>query len=80
MPFHAVGSAVVGLVMGFLRRDYAGMSDLFYLALGTALYGEMNALGNVLQAGEMRAALYLIVMTAVTLPVTLLALRRSFPL
>ncbi|MCK9356468.1 MAG: hypothetical protein M0R22_04875 [Dehalococcoidia bacterium] len=75
-PFIALGAVVVGLTVAFLRRNYAGRSDLLYLALGTALYGEMNALGNVLQTGDMRAALYLIVMTTVTLPVTLLVLRR----
>jgi hypothetical protein len=75
-PFIVLGALVVGLTVAFLRLNHPDMADLLYLALGTALYGEMNALGNVLQTGDTRAALYLIVTMAVTLPVTLLLFKR----
>jgi len=76
-PFIALGALMVGVTVVFLCRHYAAVSDLVYLALGTVLYAELNVLGNLLQAGDTTTAAYVVITIAVTLPVTVLAFRRS---
>jgi len=75
-PFIALGALMVGLTVAFLRRHYASVSDLLFVAMGTVLYAELNVLGNLLQAGEATTAAYVVIAMVVTLPVTLLAFRR----
>jgi hypothetical protein len=76
LPFIALGVLVVGLTTLFLARSRPTLRDLIYLALGTVLYVQLNALGNLLQAGDTTTAAYLVIALGVTLPVTFLAVRR----
>ena len=61
-------------VLAWRARD--GMSDLLYFVLGVVLYGEMNVLGHLFQTGDTAAVPYLLIMTAVTLPYTVYALKK----
>jgi len=74
--FIASGALVAGLTVVFLSRNYSAPLDLVYMALGTVLYGELVVLGNLLQAGEVTTAAYVVIAMFVTLPVTLLVFRR----
>jgi hypothetical protein len=77
VPFIALGILVVGLTGLFLVRSRPTLGDLIYVALGTVLYVQLNALGNLLQAGDTTTAAYLGISLGVTLPVTFFALRRA---
>lgn len=77
LPFIALGVLVVGLTALFLVRSRPTLGDLIYVALGTVLYVQLNALGNLLQAGDTTTAAYLGISLGVTLPVTFFALRRA---
>ena len=74
--FITIGVIVLAFTVRFLRRSGTGTTDLVYMALGTVLYGELNSLGRILQVGETPAAIYIVIMMAVTLPFTLHAFRR----
>jgi len=76
-PVAVVGlSIIVASAKMLAWRAHEGMNDLLFFVLGVVLYGELNALGNLFQAGDMTAAPYLLIMTAVTLPFTVYAFRR----
>ena len=77
LPFIALGVLIVGLTALFLVRSRPTLRDLIYVALGTVVYVQLNALGNLLQAGDTTTAAYLVISLGVTLPVTYVALRRA---
>jgi hypothetical protein len=76
LPFVALGAIISLLTVAFLAQSYSSTPDLVYLALGTVLYVELNALGNLLQSGDDITAAYVTIALAVTLPVTILVFRR----